>query len=345
MKTEPSINLSLKRLVENPSYADACDILDERPLEFWLPTIEVILSQHQLAKKTVLRISNGSNALFDIDNEYILKLVPPNWDYQGISEVTSLTLLNLANHSENLSLAVPKMIGFGRVDNWFYVIMTKLKGLSMATVWPDLNTAQKLPLVKQLGQFMTELHQITSTQAFTPDPRLSVDWPEYIKGLISDSVPRHARKGVSPELVTQISDYLQAADSDFNDIHAVFIHMDLHPWNLMVEKHHGHYRLCGVVDFGDALVGNCQLLELATPIIFVCQGNKTLIDELVANYSPLNEVYLDRQVLQRQLMAVSLIRPACDFNFVLQQVPQSGKRDSWQAIAKQLFPLYKGRPA
>jgi hygromycin-B 7''-O-kinase len=339
MKTEPSINLSLKRLVENPSYADACDILDERPLEFWLPTIEVILSQHQVEKKTVQRISNGSNALFDIDNEYIVKLVPPNWDYQGMSELASLTLLNRAEYSKNLSLAVPKMIGFGRVDNWFYVIMTKLKGLSMATVWPELNTTQKLPLVKQLGHFMTELHQITSAQAFTPDPSLNVDWPEYIKGLISDSVPRHARKGVSPELITQISDYLQAADSDFNDSHAVFIHMDLHPWNLMVEKQHGHYRLCGVVDFGDALVGNCQLLELATPIIFVCQGNKTLIDELVANYSPLNDVYQDRQVLQRQLMAVSLIRPACDFNFVLQQVPQTGKRDSWQAIAKQLFPL------
>jgi hygromycin-B 7''-O-kinase len=339
MKTATHTHLSLNLLAQNPSYADACNIIDERPLEFWLPAINAILNQHQLTKKNVLRISNGSNALFDINNEYILKLVPPNWDYQGIGELESMTLLNQGKHSGKLSLAVPDIIGSGRVDNWFYVIMTKLKGQSMADIWPELSTAQKLPLVKQLGQFMTELHQITSTQELTPDLKLKVNWPEYIKGLIADSVPRHTRKGVSQALVAQISDYLQHADCHFNDIHNVVIHMDLHPWNLMVEKHHGHYRLCGAVDFGDAVVGNSQLLELATPIIFVCQGNKTLIDELLANYSLLNTAYQDRRVLQRQLMAVSLIRPACDFNFVLQQVPESGNRDSWQAIAEQLFPL------
>jgi hypothetical protein len=42
---------------------------------------------------------------------------------------------------------------------------------------------------------------------------------------------------------------------------------------------------------------------------------------------------------QRKLMAVVLLRPDCDLNFVLRQVPITGTRDTWDEIAEQLFPV------
>ena len=90
--------------------------------------------------------------------------------------------------------------------------------------------------------------------------------------------------------------------------------------------------------FGDAIVGKSRLLELLTPLLFMCQGNKALVQQLLASYALLAE-YQDKAQLRDQLMAIALLRPACDFNFVLSQVPVSGERNNWQQISHQLFPL------
>ncbi|WP_186008702.1 hypothetical protein [Xanthomonas graminis] len=46
-----------------------------------------------------------------------------------------------------------------------------------------------------------------------------------------------------------------------------FMHMDVPAWNLMARNDHGQWTLSGPLDFGDAIVGHCDLLELLTPLI------------------------------------------------------------------------------
>lgn len=105
----------------------------------------------------------------------------------------------------------------------------------------------------------------------------------------------------------------------------------------MADKVNGEYQITGVLDFGDAVIGNSRLLELNTPLLFLCQGNPVLVKELIDTYQLLDISNIEQLV--DNLMAVALLRPACDFNFVLQQVPQTGPRDNWQKIARQLFPF------
>jgi len=184
-----------------------------------------------------------------------------------------------------------------------------------------------------VGAFTRELHQL----ALPADNKMKVNWAEYIEQLREDCLPRHKRKGVSEDLVAQIEPYLAGKELVFDDGVDLFIHMDLHPWNLMVEQKDGLYRLSGVLDFGDAIVGRSRLLELLTPLLFMCQGNAELVQALLESYA-LFEVG-DKEMVREQLMAIALLRPACDFNFVLSQVPQTGERDTWQQISRQLFPL------
>ena len=155
--------------------------------------------------------------------------------------------------------------------------------------------------------------------------------------MIDNCIERHTRKKLPSQLVEQIPNTLDQASDYFDDGDTFFIHMDLHPWNLMVDKVDGLYKICGVLDFGDAVIGKSRLLEINTPLLFLCQGNPVLVKALIDSYQLLK--ITNPKQLKANLMAIALLRPACDFNFVLQQVPQTGLRDNWRQIADQLFPF------
>ncbi|WDE03596.1 phosphotransferase [Thalassomonas viridans] len=312
----------------DPGYEQSCDLVDNSPDEFWQPLLEHLKEKHQLPDGSWQRIRTGANVLFSLDDQLVLKIVPPNWGYQGQAEIDSCSLLG-----RQLSVAIPEVVASGTVNNWLYVVMTKLPGTSLADVWQDLGHSDKLVLVKQLGSFIRELHQLT----LPDDHQMKVNWADYIDKLKQDCLPRHKRKGVDESLVAQIEAYLSGQALVFDDGTDLFIHMDLHPWNLMVQHKEGQYRLSGVLDFGDAIVGRSRLLELLTPLLFMCQGDKALALALLKSYSLLDVD--DKEVLRQQLMAIALLRPACDFKFVLSQVPQTGDRDNWQQISRQLFPF------
>ncbi|GAA5215205.1 phosphotransferase family protein [Corallincola platygyrae] len=319
-------------LPPNPNYTAACDFIDSPAIEPWHPVLAYITQKHQLGESRWQRISEGGNALFRGQNAsgngLILKLVPPNWRYQGEAEAAALSLLQ-----NQTSLAIPSLAASGEQDNWFYVVMNQLPGVSLADVWGGMNSAHKLYIVRQLADFIVELHSLDLPDAHPLKP----SWHQYHQKLLDDCIARHTRKQLAPQLVDQITDYLAASPPYFDDDATFFIHMDLHPWNLMVEEKGNGYQLSGVLDFGDAVIGNSRLLELATPLIFLCQGDPALTATLLEHTKVLSRPADD--TLQHALMATSLIRPACDFNFVLSQVPVTGPRDNWQQIAKQLFPI------
>ncbi|WP_281556915.1 phosphotransferase [Thalassomonas sp. RHCl1] len=318
----------LNFLPSSPSYRQSCGIIDDNPDEFWQPLLNFIQEKHGLAQGSWQRIHAGGNVLFALNDEFIVKVVPPNWVYQGQAEIDAAALLG-----QQLSIAIPRILASGTVNNWLYVVMTKLSGVSLADVWQELSQDDKLLLVQQLGQFIRELHRL----ALPADHKMKVNWEDYLEQLKENCVPRHQRKGVNADLVMQIEAYLAQQELTFDDGADIFIHMDLHPWNLMVEQKGGQYCLSGVLDFGDAIVGRSRLLELLTPMLFMCQGNEALVQTLLESYALLDVT--DKEKLRQQLMAIALLRPACDFNFVLSQVPVSGERKNWQQISRQLFPL------
>ena len=323
-------------LPNNPSYQEACDLVDHKAEDFWAPVINRICEQHQIGQLSKQRIREGGNVLFKLGDQLILKLVPPNWAYQGQAEIDASLIV-----SEKLSIAPPRLIAHGSIDNWIYLVMELLPGISLAEVWADLAFENKKQIVQSVGRFMLELHQL----ALPPESGLRPNWQSYYRSLQEDCVSRHTRKNVPELLVSQIEDYFKQNNledySILDDLDEnapdIFIHMDLHPWNLMVKKEGTEYKINGVLDFGDAIIGRSRLLELATPLLFLCQGDAELCSILLTNYGLLNTK--NSSSLRTRLMAVSLLRPACDFNFVLQQVPETGPRDNWKSIANQLFPI------
>ena len=322
-QTRKYVNL----LPPEPKYSDACEIIDSDDNEFWQVALKHITQRHKLPFPGWKRINKGGNVLFRQD-ELVIKLIPPNWVHQGHAEIESLR--NLPNQ---LGLEIPRLIADGTLDNWVYVVMTWLQGDSLGDLWPQLDYPSKKILVQRTGEFCRTLHKYPVNEQSS----LNVDWQQYQESLLSNCIARHRRVNLPERLIDQILPFLNNANDYFDDNSTMLIHMDLHPWNLMVEPTKQGYRLSGVLDFGDAIIGRSKLLELATPIIFLCQGDARLVNALLDSYQLLDPMKPNE--FQRKLMAVVLLRPDCDLNFVLKQVPVTGPRTTWEEISEQLFPI------
>jgi hygromycin-B 7''-O-kinase len=307
----------------------ACrDFIDHAPLTTWLPVLKHLQQEFQLPDDSWERIPKGANALFGLGDEVIVKMVPLNWRRQGDKEILVAPLVE-----GKLSLHTPRLIGSGEIDNWICVISSRLNGTVLADVWPSLDIEQKKSIMIQTGQVMREFRTVT----FDENIAIKVDWSSYIADLISGCLARHQRRMMPKSLLDQVLPYIEAAGDFAQPAEPRFIHMDIHPWNLMAKQEEGHWRLDGLLDFGDAIVGNSDRFELLTPMIFMAQGNPLLLKSLLESYGASGEI--NPSTLQRQLTACMLIRPDSDVTFCMQQVPTSGSRDTWQQIATQMFPM------
>ncbi|MBN6101824.1 phosphotransferase [Xanthomonas sp. CFBP 8703] len=322
------MKISVACLPEQPSIAQSCELIARAPLSDWMPVLDRLRQAFRLPGDRWTRIPEGANALFQLGDEVIVKLVPPNWRQQGEKERLVAPLLD-----GTLSLQTPRLLGGGVVDNWVFVICSRLPGSSLADVWPALEVGQKRSIMLQVGTLLRELRSV----AFEADIAIRVEWRHYIATLISDCLARHRRNAMPAHLAAQVLPYIEAAGDFSPPAQPRFIHMDIHPWNLMAHHIQGKWTLSGLLDFGDAIVGQCDLFELLTPLIFMAQGDPTLVKALLDAYGLLDGY--DAPTLRRRLMATALIRPDSDIGFCMQQVPISGPRDTWEQIALQLFPL------
>lgn len=322
------MNITLRCLPENPVRQQSIDLIKNAEMSYWLPVLTCLQQAFQLNNGPWQRIAAGANALFQLGDEVIIKLVPPTWQQQGNKEILIAPLLE-----GKLSLSTPRLIGSGTVDNWVFVIFSRLQGISLADVWSALDIEQKLLIMGQVGQLLRELRDVT----FDHDIAIRVDWQNYIRDLISACYARHQRNGMPEELLAQVLPYIEGSGDLTIAAELRFMHMDIHPWNLMAQCENGQWHLTGLLDFGDAIVGNSDRFELLTPLIFMAQGNPVLASALIESYGLLKDDEMTD--LQQQLMAYALIRPASDVGFCMQYVPTTGPRETWAQIARQMFPV------
>lgn len=305
----------------------ACNaFIQSAPLVHWMPVLSHLQHEFGLPDGAWEKIPQGANALFGLGGEVIVKLVPPNWRRQGDKEILVAPLLE-----GKLSLQTPRLIGSGAIDNWVFVITSRLAGVLLADVWPSLDMEQKRSIMVQTGQVLRELHAVT----FDEDIAIKVDWPSYLQDLTAGCLARHQRRNMPEGLLGQVLPYIQAAGDFAEAGEPRFIHMDIHPWNLMAKQEEGGWKLDGLLDFGDAIVGHSDRFELLTPLLFMAQGSPVLLKALLESYGGMGDT--SAAVLQRQLTACMLVRPDSDVMFCMRQVPATGPRDTWDRIAAQMF--------
>ena len=242
----------------------------------WLPVVAEICAAHQLPAAPLRAFRDGSNLVASVGEQVVVKIFPPFHRHQWHSE--HLTLAYLENR---LSVPVPELLASGqRKEGWTYVVMRQLPGQILEDVWPGLSLEEKKSLLTSIGQLMAEVHRLNGR----PLPALEPDWASFLQQQQAQAFARHQRLGAPDWLLSGLHDFIRqtAAGLPLRP-EKVLLTGEYTPFNILVEPQAGAWRLSGMIDFGDAMLGPREYDWLG-PCVFLGEGNAHLLRSFFRGY-------------------------------------------------------------
>jgi len=317
-------------LPENPDYDLACDMIDHLDFDFWQPLVVHLAKINNLKFNHCSRVDEGANPvfIFEGDTKYVLKLVPPNWSQQAIAEIAALNLFE----NVELDLTVPKLMLHGKYNNWDYIFMSFVEGEILSHILDETTQQEKVDIAYQLGQFSKILHALD-----VPDlPEITLNWPEFLDKQLKNVYEKRQKQGLIPEFLSDLVPYLDSINIEYKKGKNCFIHTDLHPGNLLVKRTQSGIKLCGIIDFGDAVVCPDPVFEFTSPGLLLALADSSVFKSYLKGYDYNLAVPQD---LVEQCMALSLLRHTGELNYILNTVPNATQTNNWKEVESKLFPL------
>jgi len=238
----------------------------------WLPVMQVLCERHGLPASELQRCNLGSAIVYACQGR-ILKLFAPLWPEEFPRERLGLEAC------AHLSVPVPRLEAVGQLENWDYLIMQQLPGVSLGELWPQLKLPEQLKLLQQAGQIMRELHSLPPP----PSPWTSQPWPEFVQTRLQAFAQQQRELGLSEAWIAQLLEWLQQHASALPLAESVLLHSDLTGDHFLVEQRQGDWQITGLIDFGD-LMGGHWLYEFAAPLVFYTRGQPLLRHALLRAY-------------------------------------------------------------
>ena len=231
--------------------------------EVWLPAVQAICGRHGLSATDLRRQVLGTHVVFRTGN-LIVKLFSQCWPNDFLSEKSCL---------EGLSgLPIPRLVEIGEFESWPYMILTVVDGYPAVDVWPSLALDEQAAVVRQLGQFMRDLHGQPLVSG------LPVDWNTYLADRIAGLDEHHQLEEPWREWVNQKLAGLAQHPHELRTLNC-----DLTYDHILLKKREDQWQLSGIIDFGDAMIAP-NLFEFSVPLLCFCAGEPVLSRALVESY-------------------------------------------------------------
>lgn len=238
-----------------------------------------IIARHHLPNE-LLSPFEGTNIVFAQGASRIIKIFPPFHQNQFTSD-----LLVMKHLQRKLSVNTPDLEYHGVLDNWPYIVMSRLEGVLLEGLWEKLDHDNKTVILRELGALIREVHALPTEGLEAID----CHWQEFIRKQIADCVAQHRATKLCPVLLQQIPGYLEAAEERLPKIrNPVLLTGEYTPMNFLVKQIQGVWHIAGLIDFGDSMLGLPEY-DLLGPGAFLIQGNKELLKEFLISYGYLPE--------------------------------------------------------
>lgn len=283
---------------------------------------------------TPVRVADdGSNLVAFVGDDLVLKLFPPFLRAQFESERVALRRVDGL-----LSLATPSIVRDGELEGWPFLVMTRVTGVPLGWVWNDVDEARRVALLEEIGGAIAEVQRVPPGPLATFEPR----WSEFLARQIAGCRARHERVGLPAHLLDDVERYL-ASTSDVlpAQIEPVLLTGEFTPSNVLVERRDDRWRLCGLIDFGDAMSG-AREYDLLGPATFLACGVRERLEALLRGYEGASE---DLSALRaRRLMRLLLLHRFANFDV---QIAIEGWRErarDLDELERLVFPLDGGPP-
>jgi hygromycin-B 7''-O-kinase len=262
----------------------------------FLPVALEIAHGHGLSNASPHVFSTGTNLVIGLGRDVILKIFPPIYRGQFVSERASLTLL----HGQ-LRLPIPEIVFEGERDGWPYLVITRLSGILGADAWRSLSEADKEHVLAEVGETIAQVQRI----AVGPLVRIEPGWDTLMRGQIAGCRARHERFGLPQKFLDGVDELLRdAADLIALDGPPVILTGEYIPENLLLSRTGAGWRLSGLIDFGDVMTGRGEY-DLLGPSVLMAGGMPRRLRSLFAGYGyAASDIMPD---LKRRLMALMLL--------------------------------------
>ena len=263
---------------------------------FWQPYVFAACEKSGLVCRTMRGGIAGTCPAFIVDGRYVVKFFGRLFDgeksfqaelhaHQLTQTVQQIPLPKLVTHGQ--------LLEGGRGWSWPYLIFEYLAGVSIGVAWEQLTVAMKQDVAAQLGRTIKLLHSIP----LTIDPYYPGDWQAFKRFLERQRYTcgkrLRAAGGIPEHLLNQTNSFLLPIELLIpEDISPHLIHADLTRDHLLGSVVNGKWVTAGLIDFGDAIVGNL-FYELVALHLDLFQGSKPLLQTFLETYQPEKKFLVD----------------------------------------------------
>jgi hygromycin-B 7''-O-kinase len=223
---------------------------------------DIVAARHGLAQPLVRKVE-GSNLVYRTGDGDWLKISPPFFGDAFEAEVAVT-----ARVKGRLPLPIPEIKLTGALEDWSYLVSAHVPGVAMGKLLGALSGADVGRIADDLGGFMAAFHGTPPAdfeRSFGP-------WPRYLNGCLDNVEALHRSRGNDEGQVADIVRFLAPYRSWLEALGPpVLIHADLTDEHVMLAKRAGRWRVSGVLDLADAMVGPAAL-DLIAPFVGLFRG-------------------------------------------------------------------------
>jgi hygromycin-B 7''-O-kinase len=311
-----------------PAVADRADFSRARqlPVDDWRPALQALAARHGLPDEPLERFSSGCTPVFGVGLRYVVKFVP-----RHMAPVVQREAECLRYFADQTNLPVARLVAEGTLEDWYYVVSSRLPGEQFDRVWPRLNPPEQMRLAGDFGRLLRALHQIP-VGALRPG---GIVWAQFYDSAVASWTTRRDLDRLPETLRVDGPRFLAAAEAARTDGPVVLLHGDLAPENALVEHDATGWRFSGLLDFGNAMAGD-PLFDLTAPTVLLAPGQAEVVDRMLAGYGGLDSPRAG--VLRTRLMALTLIHPMADLPGCLALVNGAAECSTWEAVAEIFWP-------
>lgn len=286
----------------------------------WEGITQNIVRSAGLSGTYMVVLADSTNLVIAVDQLAILKVFPPFYHDQFVSEYAALQHL-----AGKLSVSTPDIISAGEQGGWSWLVMTKLQGVVGSAVWPQLALIEKSVILHDVGRTIAEVHSVT------PDglAHIGSAWPDFILNQARGCVERHRQQGLAERFLADLDRIAKdAIDLVPTDKPYVILTGDWIPQNFLLSDRTGQWRLSALIDFGDVRTG-WKEYDLLAPSAIMCEGNALLVRSLFEGFGESLEV--GGGAMRRRLFTLMALHQESDFRNMV--IPD------WEARVSNLFDL------
>jgi aminoglycoside phosphotransferase (APT) family kinase protein len=259
----------------------------------WIAVARNLLRRHGIEFTQMRRAEHGENIVFLVDDAFVLKIYTPQKN--GFNR--ERTALEFAHNQTSLPIA--RIVAFGEIEGFEYLITTQLPGgLMTLERWMKLEKPAQVALLTQLAYGLKELHSRESDE-------IHFDWHEFIEIQVASAVDRQRKEGGNPEWLESIPKYLDEHLALLpKHPERAFMHGDVHFGNLRVTDDEPRPVISGLFDFADSLKGFFEYEFVAIGVLMI-QGQGDLQREFFRAYG-----YKDADInieLRHRLMLLTIL--------------------------------------